>query len=259
MTTGIYTITNILNNKIYIGFSINIDKRFGEHQRALLHDAHHCIYLQNAVKKYGINNFKFETLIECEEQFLCSEEHYWCNLLNTHNSKFGYNDRPTDPNGNPRHSLSARLNMSKAQKGRIVSKEAVIKCQQTRKANAIINGYYHAPDSKCWEYNNKSKPVSSKMLPAMLQKCSRKVNQFTKTGTLIKEWPSMNDAERTLLNKLTGKICLCCNGKRPSAYNYIWRFIEDSFDKYAYISRGNKVGSIHKKGYTYTGEIYIKK
>ena len=34
----------------------------------------------------------------CEKENAYSEEHYWCNLLNSHNREFGYNIAPTNPN-----------------------------------------------------------------------------------------------------------------------------------------------------------------
>lgn len=91
MNTGIYTITNKINNKVYIGFSKNITYRLRQHKSKLKSNKHANIYLQDSVNKYGINNFIFETLEECDYQDCPSLEHYWCNLLNSHNKKFGYN------------------------------------------------------------------------------------------------------------------------------------------------------------------------
>ena len=57
MSCGIYKITNLINNKIYIGKSVNIEKRFQGHKRAKCNMAIH-----KAIQKYGINNFTFENL-----------------------------------------------------------------------------------------------------------------------------------------------------------------------------------------------------
>lgn len=91
MKIGIYTITNKINNKIYVGYSINIERRFRQHKNRLLKNIHQNEYLQLSWNKYGENNFIFEILEECEYQFCATLEHYWCNLLNTHNKNFGYN------------------------------------------------------------------------------------------------------------------------------------------------------------------------
>ena len=64
---GIYKITNIKNNKVYIGESLNIIKRWSEHINELKNN-NHCNYkLQNDFNKYGINNFKFEVILYLDE------------------------------------------------------------------------------------------------------------------------------------------------------------------------------------------------
>lgn len=47
---GIYKITNIINNKSYIGQLANIERRFKEH---CYKDYHSRIILDIAIKKYG--------------------------------------------------------------------------------------------------------------------------------------------------------------------------------------------------------------
>lgn len=56
---GIYYIRNIINDKIYIGSSIMLTKRYKEHKLKLITNKHQCTILQNAVNKYGIENFEF--------------------------------------------------------------------------------------------------------------------------------------------------------------------------------------------------------
>ena len=53
-------------------------------------------------------------------------------------------------------------------------------------------------------------------------KQSKPVLQFSKTGDLIREWPSTRECERNGYNH--GNILKCCNGKRKYAYGYIWRY-----------------------------------
>lgn len=94
---GIYTITNILNKKVYVGYSVHILHRFDQHIGTLNSLIHINIHLQRAWNKYGKENFLFEVLEECEEQFLASQENYWCNMLDTHNIHRGYNLNTTSP------------------------------------------------------------------------------------------------------------------------------------------------------------------
>jgi group I intron endonuclease len=64
--SGIYKITNILNNHCYIGSTINITKRFSTHKYKLNNNKHHSIYLQNAWNKYNATSFTFEVLLYCD-------------------------------------------------------------------------------------------------------------------------------------------------------------------------------------------------
>jgi len=60
MISGIYSITNIINKKIYIGSSKNIDKRIRKHFGDLRNNKHANSHLQNAYNKYGRNSFSWE-------------------------------------------------------------------------------------------------------------------------------------------------------------------------------------------------------
>lgn len=62
MESGIYQIRNIINKEIYIGSSINLEKRKSVHFSLLRSGKHHSIKLQRAFNKYGKENFKFEIL-----------------------------------------------------------------------------------------------------------------------------------------------------------------------------------------------------
>lgn len=91
MSTGIYKITNLINNNAYIGLSINIEKRWRAHIKRS-QDATNKEYnkvLYKAFRKYGIDNFKFEILEECIPQELKEKEIYWINYYDTY--KNGYN------------------------------------------------------------------------------------------------------------------------------------------------------------------------
>ena len=59
LRTGIiYMFTNLLNGKQYVGQTINEDKRFYEHTHLKDSKCH----LDRAIRKYGIENFKYEVL-----------------------------------------------------------------------------------------------------------------------------------------------------------------------------------------------------
>jgi hypothetical protein len=77
MKSGIYKITNIVNNKFYIGSSFDINKRKREHIYKLNNNLHHCNYLQNSWNKYGRDNFIFEVLANCPLEYLIKLEDYF--------------------------------------------------------------------------------------------------------------------------------------------------------------------------------------
>ena len=57
---GIYMITNTIDNKRYIGKSIDLKRRIRKHKYYLSNETHHNIHLQRAYNKYGLEYFKFE-------------------------------------------------------------------------------------------------------------------------------------------------------------------------------------------------------
>ena len=87
---GIYKIVNTLNDKVYIGQTINIDFRFYEHKRKLRLKQHYNSYLQNAYNKYG-ECFSYEIIEECSLEELDEREIYWINYYKSNNREYGYN------------------------------------------------------------------------------------------------------------------------------------------------------------------------
>lgn len=92
MKTGIYTITNIINSKIYVGSTKqSFNKRRNQHYHLLRKNKHPNKYLQSSYNLYGEENFIFEILEEVLPEFCLSQEQYWMNMLNVTNRDCGYN------------------------------------------------------------------------------------------------------------------------------------------------------------------------
>ena len=87
---GIYSITNLVNNKVYVGSSTNINHRFITHKSRLRNNIHCNKHLQNAWNKYGEENFKFEVIEECEEDKLTEREQYWIDFYGGMNCSNNY-------------------------------------------------------------------------------------------------------------------------------------------------------------------------
>lgn len=66
MTTGVYLVKCLANNRDYVGSSKDIKKRWKEHRFDLNHNQHHNRHWQNAWNKYGANQFAWSILEETE-------------------------------------------------------------------------------------------------------------------------------------------------------------------------------------------------
>ena len=67
---GIYMIQNNIDGKMYVGQAEDIGLRWSSHLSLLQSGKHPSKYLQQAVNKYGIENFSFTVLCECEKEML---------------------------------------------------------------------------------------------------------------------------------------------------------------------------------------------
>lgn len=85
----IYVITNIINNKKYIGLTTKtIKERFSQHCR--ISDSECGFYIHSAMRKYGKENFKIEQIDEANTiEQLKNKEIYYIDLYNTFDN--GYN------------------------------------------------------------------------------------------------------------------------------------------------------------------------
>lgn len=90
---GIYKITNLINNKIYIGLSIDIKDRWKAHRTRPFQPncSQYESHLYRAIRKYKLENFKFEIIEECKPDELEEKEIYWIKYYNTTNPEIGYN------------------------------------------------------------------------------------------------------------------------------------------------------------------------
>ena len=89
----IYKITNLINNKIYIGQTVSsIYKRFQDHIYSSKANFKDAPILNNAINKYGKENFTIEAIEECSDDLLNEREIYWIKELKSHFSYgTGYN------------------------------------------------------------------------------------------------------------------------------------------------------------------------
>jgi group I intron endonuclease len=116
--SGIYKITNLISNKLYVGCASNIRTRINDHIYNLRKGTHSNIYLQKAWIKYGEKSFVFEIIEKCSVFDLHDKEHYWVNKFNCLDRLIGYNLKPTDPNGCSIHSEETKEKLRQTNKGK---------------------------------------------------------------------------------------------------------------------------------------------
>ncbi|MCA9735982.1 GIY-YIG nuclease family protein [candidate division KSB1 bacterium] len=172
MTVGIYCFENLIDGKKYIGQSINIERRYKEHFRnffkSKISDTDENELLWYSVKKYGLDNFYFYIVEECEECQLDKKEIYYIEKLKSHKTKNGYNicyggNSPRGVKRSPetiermrlsrigllsgenhpmfgrKHSKEAKDKISRANKGRKRSQEEIDKQKKNRKDSSGKN------------------------------------------------------------------------------------------------------------------------
>jgi len=91
MVSGIYLITNWINGKVYIGSSNNLYERSVRHLLRIKGGKHDNPHLQTAMNKYGIENFHFFVMEECEPSKLIEREQFYIDIYKSYDRKVGYN------------------------------------------------------------------------------------------------------------------------------------------------------------------------
>lgn len=137
----IYKTTNILNGKIYIG----------QHKANSFDTTYYGSgkYLLNAIKYYGIKNFKCELVEWCETQSITnSRERYWINYHQSRNHKIGYNITEGGEGWKGgHHSKQSKLKISKSKTGVSPNREYIITDEIKNKISNTLKTYYKTHDN----------------------------------------------------------------------------------------------------------------
>lgn len=242
---GIYKITSP-KGKIYIGQSININRRWSEYLK--LRRCEKQIRLYYSFLKYGPQNHKFEIIEECLENQLNERELYWGLYYNVL-SKMGLNLKLGNAKG--KISEKTKKKISKAVKGKsgkykrtdaikqLISKNTSIKIYQFTLNGEFVKEWNSITEA---EFNfgkgikdNLSKKTNkshgfvwnyNKTFPGYNNKDhgnAVKVIQKSKNGVIIKEWNSFTQIQKELKYP-TSNISACCLKKQKTAYGFIWEY-----------------------------------
>ena len=212
---GIYCITSP-SNKVYIGASTNIEKRFKHYKGC------HCISqnkLYNSLKKYGWENHKKDILEECKVSQLLERETYWkqyhLDLVDGDWEKvlFYY---LKDGNIEWRKNKTQRQLMSEnIKKAKAISKyNPTLDKERNRKISESMKG--------------KKRPLWVRKKMRGDRPCNYKpILQYTKDDIFIAEYESCKAAAEAMGKKSSGSIVEAAKDKYKrgnTAYGFKWKY-----------------------------------
>lgn len=210
--TGIYIITNQINNKVYIGQAgkgkNTIYKRLNGHYRDLINNKHGNKHLQFSWNKYGENAFTFDILEICQKDELDKKEIYWIDYYKSNNSSYGYNKDAGGSTGIP-------------------NKEAREKMSQKKKGNTNAKGSIRSDD-----YKEKQRQLHIGKI--LSEEHKRKISE----GSKGKQHGPMSDEQKCKLSELN-------KGKNTGPNNYRW--IETTEEMIVDVKNGMSRGKFNEK------------
>lgn len=226
MECGIYCITNKINNKQYIGQSIDIKKRFREHCFSARHleNKDHNMPIHLAMAKYGIDNFRIDILELCNLNELDEKEIYWIekkqSYINGYNATIG---------GQKNHQhLGTPIEMYDLD-GKYIKEypNITIAANDIGVSRNTLYGilFGNRLSAKGFQFKIKS---SNKQITKYKnrQGGSIPIYQLDLNNTFIKKWDSTAQAAREL-NFDASTITKCCKGKLQTHHGYRWRYAND--------------------------------
>lgn len=100
MACGIYKITNNITGEAYVGQAIDIQTRWNKEKSRAFQptSTEYDKTLSRAFRKYGVDNFTFEIIEECNRSELDQREIYYISFYDTYFN--GYNETTGGSNGN---------------------------------------------------------------------------------------------------------------------------------------------------------------
>ena len=219
---GIYKITNKINNKSYIGQSIDIQRRFRSHHTEPFNpnsQQYNSIFYK-AIRKYGISNFIFEIIEECLPEQLNEQEQFWITYYNTNiNESDGYGYNMTEGGETKQFLREYDINLIQQlwKEGKTHQEICnIIPCN-----NSVLTRYL----------NFLNIPIEERRHRANLYK-AKPVLRYSLTGKFIAEYDSLISAAKALqlegYKGDTGNISYACNKQITSAYDNLWKYKDDN-------------------------------
>lgn len=207
----IYKITNLINNKIYIGKTVrSLHERWLEHCRCT--DTSRPLY--RAFHKYGLDNFKFEPIEECSLEQINERERYWISYYDTYHN--GYN-ATIGGDGSVIFDYDYICEIYEQTHNQVLTSQICNCCVDTVR-NALRVNNINILDSNEVNQASNGKPVG-----------------MYNDNQLIQSFVSIKAAAEYLCQQGISKgerrgtsthISEVARGKRKTAYGYVWKFLD---------------------------------
>lgn len=246
---GIYMIHNKINNKVYIGQTVDIDNRWMQHRSRLRCQNHENKHLQAAYNLYGEDAFEYVLLEECERNELNEKEIFYIQYYDSY--KTGYNQ---DLGGQGckgyKHSEDEILKMRQVQNPKAVlrldsnlsiidewvscshaaktlgfSARGIKACCNRENRQKTIGGFYWVYKE---EYENNI--IDWDYYLNINKSSAKRVSQFDMHMNLVKIWDSIYQSQ-VVGGYLTSEVSAVCNYRKRSYQGFIWRFTDEYTDE----------------------------
>lgn len=201
--TGIYRIQSIIKSeRIYIGSTIDMNKRWSDHKSELNKNKHHSRKLQNHFNKYGESDLVFIIVELCFPEFLTAREQYyidklkpWFNIALIAGSNLGCHWELSDDfkrknsenkKGEKNHNYGKHLSeetkqkLREAHKGQISGAKGKKWSKESRKKlSELCKGRHHSDETKRkMSLASKGKPKSEQHKQNIKKNWKGKLNYF---------------------------------------------------------------------------------
>ena len=224
---GIYKVQNLINNKIYIGKSIHIYRRWEEHKNKAKKQQDES-YFHKVLNTYGENNFSWEIIEVVPINQLNEREQYWIKFYDCLKPK-GYNLTIGGDGGCPEFLKKPICQYSL--EGEFIAKYE--SGQEAARANNILvssgiyeccKGKYKSSNGYIWRYADDF----SKIEPYKDNKGINriKVEQYDCDGNYIASYDSIMEAAEAI-GKINSQrsISRCCKGEKyKTVGGFQWKF-----------------------------------
>lgn len=247
---GIYEIINVINNKVYIGKSIDIERRWNQHKYGKTK-----LVISNSINKYGLDNFKFNILEEVDlnnldkltlEKKLINLEQKWMDIRKSYLKENGYNiSKTSKPNLTPTRNDDFAKKISKIKidmnhGGQMVIqydmngnkiKEWKSAAEIERKLNILsenISGVCLKKQKSAggfiWRKNDDILTKEEIQNINTLNRNRKKIIRISIDEKEVKYFNSISDAAESVNSKYTSAIVHVCKGRHKTYKGYKWLY-----------------------------------